>query len=73
MENGESEVSPQHIEGAVSKIDDLQHAEYERQAGRDEEEQHAYDETTRHLRDDAGGRSETAHKRGEIHDEPGAR
>ena len=27
LEDGESEVSPQHVEGAVGEIDDLQHAE----------------------------------------------
>jgi hypothetical protein len=59
-------VGAEHIEGAVTEIDDFEHAEDQGQPHRDQEQQHADDQTAGGLRHHAGGARETAGERVEI-------
>jgi len=63
---GEGEVGAEHIERAVGEVDDPEHAEDQRQAGRHQEQQHAHDQPGRRLRHRTGGGAQAAHERVEV-------
>ena len=70
LEDGQREIGAEHVEGAVGEIDDLQHAEDQRQPGGDQEQQHADDQAARRLGDNAGRGGEAVRERSKIHDRP---
>ena len=62
------DVGSDHVERAVCKVGDVEHAEDQRHARRDQEQQHANDQAAGELGHDAGPRPQATHQRFEIHE-----